>query len=77
VKILKRELFVFFILFILLSLSIHYKEWFIDPIGHISSLSSSPLGLWHPFVLTLVVYVIVLVVRVVIHLIRRFQARKF
>jgi len=76
VRILKRELFVFFTLFILLSLSIHFKQWLSSPLEHIEALPTSPMGPWHPLVLTFVAYVVVTLVRITIYLINRLKAKR-
>ncbi|MRJ03333.1 MAG: hypothetical protein C6I05_07785 [Epsilonproteobacteria bacterium] len=75
-KIVKRELFVFFVLFLLLALSMHYKEWISHPVQHIENLPQSPFGPLHPLLFTLFFYILVLVVRVAIHWARKFQRRR-
>jgi hypothetical protein len=74
-KIIVRELFVFGVLFILLALSVHYKEWLSHPIAHVEALPSSQFGVLHPLLFTLFFYILVLIVRVAIHLARKLKAK--
>lgn len=59
----KKETAIFFGLFIVLALGMHFKEWLDHPIAHIEALPQSPLGPWHPLYITVIVYLIVLVLR--------------
>ena len=74
-QIIVRELFVYGVLFVLLALTVHYRAWLSHPIAQFKALPSSPLGLWHPFILTLFFYILVLIVRVAIHLARKIKAK--
>ncbi len=62
----RKEAAVFFGLFILLALSMHFKEWIDHPLAHIEALPQSPLGPWHPIYITAIVYLVILVVRLLI-----------
>ena len=58
----KEELFWFIGIFLFLAIGMHFKEWMNHPIEHLTSLPhaiSYGLGWEHPFVYTLVVYLIV------------------
>ena len=65
-KILKRELKIYIIIFVVLTLGMHYKEWFSHPFEHISSLPTSQFGTFHPIFFSFGVYLIVLIMRGVI-----------
>ena len=74
-RIVMRELFVFGVLFTLLALSVHYKEWLSHPIAHLEALPSSQFGVLHPLLFTLFFYILVLIVRVAIHLAKKLKAK--
>jgi hypothetical protein len=65
-----RELKVFIILLILLSILMHFGAWFSHPIEHLNALDKSSLGLWHPIILTSIFYLIVASIRWIISLFR-------
>ena len=65
---LTKELKVFVILFILLSLLMHFGAWVSHPIEHLNTLEKSSLGLWHPIFLTSIFYIIIAFVRWIISL---------
>ena len=65
-KILKRELGIYALIFVVLALIMHYKEWFSHPIKHLEALSHSELGLFHPIYLSFLVYLLIGVVRLAI-----------
>ena len=71
-----REVFVFFVLFVLLTVSMHYRAWIGHPIELLKALPKSPFGIWHPLIFTLFFYILVAIVRVAIHFARRFKAKK-
>ncbi|HHO65766.1 MAG TPA: hypothetical protein ENJ71_04540 [Epsilonproteobacteria bacterium] len=60
-----KEVKIFLSLFLLLSLAMHFQAWLDHPLAHIKSLSGSPMGLWHPFWITAVVYIVLLLFRLV------------
>ncbi|HHD77357.1 MAG TPA: hypothetical protein ENK97_01045 [Campylobacteraceae bacterium] len=66
-----RELILFGVLFVVLSLAMHFSAWIEHPIRHLEALPSSPLGLWHPLYLTLAVYLLLGVVRLLVRFCRR------
>lgn len=70
-----REFIIYFILFILLSLSMHITEWLSYPIVHIQNLAHNVFPL-HPFVYTFILYVVVFIMRVIFgFIIRLFRKR--
>ena len=57
----KKELFIFIGIFLFLAIGMHFKQWTSFPIDHLMALphaSSYGLGWEHPFVYTLIVYLI-------------------
>jgi len=72
----KRESLYFLSLFLLLALAMHFSAWMTHPIKQIEMLPGSPLGVWHPLFLTLIVYIAVVVVRVMIYATRSLLRRK-
>ncbi len=65
-----KELKVFIILLILLSLLMHFSAWVSHPIEHFNTLDRSSLGLWHPIILTLILYIIIALIRWIISIFR-------
>ena len=74
-RVVLKEIGIYLFLLLFLSIWMHAKAWLHHPIEHLKALPSSPLGWWHPFVLTFVVYILILIVRVAIALVRRYKAR--
>ncbi|NVJ54437.1 MAG: hypothetical protein HWD90_12155 [Campylobacteraceae bacterium] len=70
----KKELIYICLIFVSLSLIIHYKEFFSFPITHIKNLENAGaygLGFLHPFIFTILVYLMVLIVRIVVNIFKR------
>ncbi len=62
----KKELSVFIGVFLFLAIGMHFKEWLSHPIEHIMALPNAisyGLGWEHPFVYTIVIYLLVWIVR--------------
>ncbi|MEA2019162.1 MAG: hypothetical protein U9N59_12000 [Campylobacterota bacterium] len=58
----KKELYIFIGIFLFLAIGMHFKEWMDHPVEHLMALphaTSYGLGWEHPFVYTLVTYLIV------------------
>ncbi len=70
-----RELILFGVLFVVLSLAMHFSAWIDHPIRHLEALPSSPLGPWHPLYLTLAVYLLLGFVRLMVGFFRRLFSR--
>ena len=69
----KKELLIYFIIFVVLTITIHFSELITHPFEHILNLSKSGaygLGAIHPIIFTIIVYVIVLIPRFVVKLFR-------
>jgi hypothetical protein len=67
----KKELMIMLVIFLILTLGMHHKEWFSMPIEHISNLSHAGaygVGAIHPVVFTFVVYVLLWVPRGILKL---------
>ncbi len=62
----KKELIVVLVVFLVLTLGMHHKEWFSMPIEHLSNLPHAGaygVGFIHPVVFTLAVYLILWIPR--------------
>jgi ABC-type multidrug transport system fused ATPase/permease subunit len=66
-----NELKIYLFLFILLALAMHFKAWLNSPIDQIKLLPSSSLGVWHPFIITLGVYIVLSLFRLIINFIKK------
>lgn len=66
----KKEILIFLIIFLISSLIVHFDSWVNTPISHISNLSAHPLSI-HPILYTLFIYIVVLVLRGILLLIKR------
>ncbi len=67
----KREILLYFALFILLALAMHAKACFTHPLEHIQAIGTAPLGVWHPFVFTFLIYLLLLLLRLLIAFVKR------
>ena len=67
---LKKEISIYFGLFIISSLVVHNSVWFSHPIEHINALSSQGMP-YHPFLYTLIIYLALGFIRLVIKLIKK------
>ena len=68
----KKEIGIFFAIFLFLAIGMHHKEWFSHPIEHIMALPKAGaygIGPLHPLVFTLILYVLFVLVRSVYRLI--------
>ncbi len=70
-NILGREILIYIVIFFILSFLIHYKACISHPIEHIKSISAAPLGVFHPFLFTFIVYLVVLVIRVIVAFVKK------
>jgi len=69
----KKELIIFLFILITLSLFSHFNEFITYPISHIQSLPKSTaygLGFLHPIFITLVVYLLLYIPRLIIKFIK-------
>jgi len=59
----KKELVIFVGLFLFLAIGMHFKQWISHPVEHLVNLPAGGAfgvpGIAHPFVFTLVVYLII------------------
>jgi hypothetical protein len=67
----KKESAIFILLFLFLSLAMHFGAWMNHPLLHIESLEKSPLGVWHPLYITFLVYLFVLFLRFLLKVVRK------
>ncbi len=66
-----KEIGVYLTIFFILSLGMHYKEWFSHPIEHLSTLPKSQFGVLHPFLFSFGAYLFILIVRLFIKVIKK------
>ena len=69
----KKELLIYFSVFVVLTFTLHFNELITHPFEHILNLSKSGaygLGAIHPIIFTAIVYVIVLIPRLIVKLFR-------
>jgi hypothetical protein len=71
-----RELLILIGLFFALAIGMHYEEWLDHPVRHIEALSSSSLGPWHPVIIVFGVYVLLLVVRLFVKMVRKILSKE-
>lgn len=58
----KKEILIFIGLFLFLAIGMHHKEWFSHPVEHLTALPHAVaygFGPEHPFVFTLILYLII------------------
>jgi ABC-type multidrug transport system fused ATPase/permease subunit len=67
----KKEFLIFLSLFLFLAIGMHFSAWISHPIEHIQALPDSPLGLFHPLYITLIVYLLILVLRSIVKVIQK------
>lgn len=64
----KKELSIFIILLLFLSIAVHFEAWMSHPIAQIKALPQGGalgLGEWHPLIFTFLAYLIVWVFRLI------------
>jgi len=72
----KKELYIFIVLFLLLSLTMHFDAWLSAPLEQIENLAASPLGIYHPLYITFAVYLLILIVRFVVRFVKQIFSSK-
>jgi len=73
-----KELYIFLGTFLFLTLGMHHKEWISYPLEHLNNLSTSGaygLGMIHPLVFTLIIYILLWIPRVITSIIKN-KSRK-
>ncbi len=73
--ILLREFGLYIVLFVLLSLGMHFQSWLSQPLEHLTHLTQSSLGFWHPFYMTLGLYLLIGLLRIVVVLFKKIFIR--
>ncbi|GGD30838.1 hypothetical protein GCM10012288_01090 [Malaciobacter pacificus] len=71
----KKELLIYSCIFIILSILMHFDQWVSYPVDHMLNLKTSGaygLGVYHPFVFTLILYILFLVPRAIIKLFKKY-----
>ncbi len=75
-KVIVRELILFAVLFVVLTLAMHFGAWIDHPMRHLEALPSSPLGPLHPLWLTFIVYLLLGIVRLLVRFFRKLFSKK-
>jgi hypothetical protein len=70
-----HELWIFLIIFVLLSLIVHFQAWLDHPIEHIGNLFSNSPGKWHPFLLSFMFYAVVVILRSGVYFFRKILSK--
>jgi len=71
---LKKEIIIFFVVFLILSVGMHYKEFIEFPLEHIKGLPNSSaygLGFSHPIIFTFIVYTMVSLPRLIFRVFKK------
>jgi len=68
----KKEIFIYLALLIILGFGMHHKELLSHPLEHFKNMPTAPLGVFHPFVFTFFVYLVILIIRIFFKIIKRF-----
>ncbi|AXH11231.1 hypothetical protein CRV05_09330 [Halarcobacter bivalviorum] len=74
----KREISFILIIFLILTLGMHYNEFLISPLLHIQNLSTAGaygFDSFHPLIFTLLVYLILLIPRTIFKIIRKVKQK--
>lgn len=69
----KKELLILVVVFLVLTLGMHHKEWFSYPLEHLGNLPNAGaygVGFMHPLVFTFVIYIVLWVPRGIAKLFR-------
>ncbi len=75
-KHMKREAILFFAIFLILAVGMHFSAWITHPIEHLEALPSSPLGPWHPLYITAGVYLLLWPIRLAWRGVRSFIKKR-
>lgn len=70
----KKEILIFIGLFLFLAIGMHFAQWTSHPVEHLKALphaSAYGLGPEHPFVFTLVLYLIIGIPRLIMKLLKK------
>lgn len=72
---LKREVLIFIVIFVFLSLGMHMNQWLTHPLAQLQQLSLHAMP-YHPLLYTAIVYLILALIRTVISTIMKLFRRK-
>lgn len=72
---LKREVFIFIVIFVFLSLGMHMNQWLTHPLAHLQQLSIHKMP-YHPLLYTVIVYLLLGLIRAVINTFMKLFRRK-
>ena len=70
----KNELVLFIGIFLFLTIGIHFEQWTSHPIEHLMALANADVygvGVIHPLVFTLIVYIIIWIPRIIVKFVNK------
>ena len=67
----KKDLKIFIGIFLVLALGMHFKAWMEHPVEHVQSLFTQGWFALHPLVITLVVFLLYVLIRVIVRFLKR------
>jgi len=70
-----REAGWFLVIFLILSLAVHFQAWLDHPLAHLASLPQSPMGMGHPFIFAAGIYLVVGIARLFFAALKKFLKR--
>lgn len=72
---LKREVFIFIVIFLFLALGMHMNQWLTHPIEHLTHLSTHKMP-YHPLLYTTIVYLLLGIIRAIANTFMKLFRRK-
>ena len=72
---LKREVFIFIVIFLFLALGMHMNQWLTHPIEHLTHLSTHKMP-YHPLLYTAIVYLLLGIIRAIANMFMKLFRRK-
>ncbi|MBP1680221.1 MAG: hypothetical protein H6Q35_560 [Proteobacteria bacterium] len=72
---LKREVFIFIVIFLFLALGMHMNQWLTHPIEHLTHLSTHKMP-YHPLLYTAIVYLLLGIIRAIANTFMKLFRRK-
>lgn len=72
---LKREVFIFIVIFLFLALGMHMNQWLTHPIEHLTHLNTHKMP-YHPILYTAIVYLLLGIIRAIANTFMKLFRRK-
>lgn len=71
----KKELLIFVLLFFVLALSVHMRQWIEHPLTHLHNLATNK-NPYHPLLFTFIIYLFIGIVRSIVYGIKKLFKRR-